>query len=368
MSGRQVRYIVVLALASTVLPSGPAIAAGSLTSASVSLTDPRPSATSSYAFTGSSVDTSTAILCVKVVWSTTAAGDTAPAGFSGASGSVDASSSTLINSSATNWSLATSDGTASSGQKNVWKYTNSASGVTPASAGARTFVLTSLTNPSTPDTAYFFKISTYANTDCATSPIDYATAAFINTAGSTLSLTIDQSLSFSVEGVSSGTDCAGTSTPAAATSTATTIPFGSVTSTINKYSCQDLAAATNATNGYTVFARYTAPPTNALSQTIADVTPGTNLSPQTFSSAGTEAYGYTTDDQSLSVTGDGADRFYDGAAYNWAAMSTSNAEVAFESTGVTSTTNRVSHQVGVATITQAGVYATTIIYTCTPVY
>ena len=363
LSSRRVRYILSVVLAATMLPAGTAVAAGTLTSASVALSNPQPGVTASYTFTGSSVDTSSAILCVKVVWSTTASGTTAPAGFSGASGSVTAASSTLIGSSATNWSLAKSDGTSSSGQNNIYEYTNSSTGFTPTSASGRTFVLSSITNPTTTDTAWYFHINTYGNTDCATSPIDNATVEFINTNGSLLSATIDQTLSFSITGVATGQSCAGTS--AVQTTTSTTLPFGSVTPASNAVVCQDLQAATNASNGYTIYARYTAAPSNGL-QSIADLTPGTNASPSSFSAAGTEAYGYTTNDQTLG-TGT-ANRFFNGTTYSWAAMTTANAEVAYEGSGVANTTYRVSHQVGVSTTTHPGTYTTTIIYTCTPVY
>src|SRR5207253_1279823 len=157
---------------------------------------PRPSQTTvNYTFTGSSV-TSANIKCVMAVFATTSVGDTAPSGWNGSSGTVTAASSTLVNSSATNWSLATSDGTSSSGQKNVWKYTTSATGLTPSTLTGATFVMAGITNSSIADTAYYLKISTYDNTDCATTPRDNATVEFINTNGSTLSLTVDNTLSF----------------------------------------------------------------------------------------------------------------------------------------------------------------------------
>jgi hypothetical protein len=49
-------------------------------------------------------------------------------------------------------------------------------------------------------------------------------------------------------------------------------------------------------------------------------------------------------------------------------MTTSNSEVAYEAAGVTSTTYRIGHQVGIASTTFPGTYTTTIIYTCTPIY
>jgi len=344
------------------------MAVNSLTSTSVSLSDPRPSAASSdYTFKASSV-TNGGIQCIQAVFSTTSGGDVAPTGWSGSSGSITAGSSSLINNSGSGWSLATSDGTSSTGQKNVWKYTHATTSVTPTTFTGATFVMSGITNSSVTDTSYFLKISTYNATDCTSSPVDMATVQFINTAGSTLSLSVDQTLTFSVAGVNSGQPCAGAN--AAQTSSATTLPFGSVTSGANSQICQDLTASTNATNGYTVYARYTGAPNDGFGHTIADVSPGTNTSPNSFSAAGTPAYGYTTNDQTLSTCGGScsANRFYNGSTYSWAAMTTSNAEVAFESAGVASTTYRVSHQVGIGITTPAGSYSTNIIYTCTPVY
>jgi hypothetical protein len=345
--------------------------AASLSSSSVSLSDPRPSNTSSYTFTGSTV-TSGLIKCVKVVFATASTGEVNPTGWDGTAGTVTAASSTLVNSSATGWTLATSDGSgASVGADNVWKYTNT-TGITPGTLTGATFVMAGITNSSVADTAYYMRINTYNNTDCSSSPVDNAAVEFINTNGSTLSLTIDNTLSFTVNGISATTNCAGSGTGAAQTSTGTTLPFGTVTSASNTYVCQDLTAATNSTNGYTIFARYTAKPTNALSQTIADTAAGSNNAPGTFAGAGTEAYGYTTNDQSLSGsagTGAGqASRFFNGTTYKWAAMTSSNAEVGYESAGVTSTSYRVTHQVGVSLTTFPGTYNTTVIYTCTPVY
>jgi hypothetical protein len=193
---------------------------------------------------------------------------------------------------------------------------------------------------------------------------------FINTTGSTLSLTINPTLSFAVAGVNSGVSCAGGTT--SGTSDATHIPFGTVTISANSIVCQDLQAASNATNGFTVSARYTAKPTSG-SNTISDlggVSPVPNSAPTSFTSSGTESYGYTTDDQSLSTCGGScsANRFYNGTTFKWAAMSSTNAEVGYEPTGVSSGTYRIGHQVGIAATTLSGTYTTTIIYTCTPVY
>jgi hypothetical protein len=328
--------------------------AATLTSSSVSLSDPRPNGTSNYDFNGSSVSLS-AIKCIKLQFTDTATGAGVPAGMSttGAGVTVDTANSDYVPAIA------------------GWTFTHAvngtmtltlAGGATPASASARDIIINGITNGSTADTRYWMHFSTYNNTDCATSPVDNATVLFLFTNGSTLSLTVDDTLSFTVNAVAGSQACDGTTTTAA--STATTIPFGTVTSATNAIVCQDLQAATNATNGYTVYARYTSKPTNALAQTIADHT-GSNAAPTAFSAAGTEAYGYTTNDATL---GTGTANRFTNPAQGWAAMTTTNAEIAYEATGVTTQTYRIGHQAGVSLTTRPGTYTTTIIYTCTPVY
>lgn len=343
---------VLVAVSGLALNAGLANAA-TLSSAKVALSDPRPSQTAvDYTFTGSSV-TSANIKCVKVTFSTSPSSVVTPTGFSAASATVTAASSTLINSSGSGW---TATPTA-----NTVTYTNT-TGVTPSTLTGATFILANITNSSVADTSYYYKLATFGNTDCATTPVDNATVLYINTNGSTLSLTVDQTLTFTVNAVAGSQSCAGTTTTQASTST--TIPFGTVTAAANGVVCQDLTASTNATNGYTIFARYTSAPTNALSQTIADWT-GTNAAPTTFTAAGTEAYGYNTNDATLG-TGT-ANRFTNGGS-KFAAMTTSNQEVAYESAGVNSTTYRIGHEVAISTLTKPGTYTTTVIYTCTPVF
>ncbi len=332
------------------------IKAATLSSASLLVGDPRPSNLSTpYTFTGSSVTTGApgTIRCIRLVWSDTPSGSTVPAGMSTNGGGV------TLDTANTNYMPTPASWTTNKPANGTITLTN-AGGEIPASASARRVVISGITNPSTPDTRYYMRFNTYNNTDCTSSPVDAAAVTFILTFSSTLSLTVDQTLSFTVNSVAAGQNCNGaTSTQP---STATTIPFGTVTAAANGVVCQDLTAATNATNGYTIHARDTAQPTNGLGQTIANHT-GTNAAPTAFSAAGTEAYGYTTNDASLGTGTPG--RFI---TNNWAAMTTTNAEVAYEPIGVSSTTYRVGHQVGVSLTTRPGTYQTTVIYTCTPVY
>ena len=331
------------------------IHAATLSASSASLSDSRPSFTSNYTFTGSSVTTGApgTIKCIKEVFADTSAGVNVPTGMSTSGGS------TTFDTALSNYMPTPASWTFNKAVNGTFTLVNAA-GEVPASAAARKVVVNGITNSSTADTRFWLRFNTYNNVDCATSPVDSASVLFILTAGSTLSLTVDQTLSFSVNAVVGGQACNGATTTQP--STATTIPFGTVTAAANSIVCQDLTAATNATNGYTIYARYTGQPQNALAQTIANHV-GTNAAPTAFPSAGTEAYGYTTNDFSLG-TGT-ANRF---GSNLWAGMTTTNAEVAFEAAGVNLTTYRVGHEVGVSLTTRPGTYQTTVIYTCTPVY
>ncbi len=325
--------------------------AAALSNASLTVGDPRPSAVATgYTFAGSSVSLS-AIKCIKEVFADTPSGTNVPGGMTTTSAALDTTNSNYMP-TPTAWSLnRTTNGTL---------LLTNATGETPASTSGRKLVMTGITNPSTADTRYYLRVNTYNNTDCSSSPVDSAAVTFILTNGSTLTLNVDDTLSFTVNAVAAGQNCNGASSTAA--STATTIPFGTVTSAANAVVCQDLTAATNATNGYTIYARYTGAPTNSIGQTIASQA-GTNAAPIAFPAAGNEAYGYTTNDATLGTGTPG--RF---VPNQWAGLTTNNAEVAYESTGVSSTTYRIGHQVGVSLTTRPGTYSTTVIYTCTPVY
>jgi hypothetical protein len=226
-------------------------------------------------------------------------------------------------------------------------------------------VLSGITNGSTAETGYFVQFSTYGNVDCATSPIDTGVSTFIYTTGQAVSLTVDPALAFTIDLLGSSQVVNGVTTTVA--STDGTIPFGTVTSGANSIAAHSLTVTTNAGAGYTVYTRYTQAPTNG-SDSINDLATHTNLSPGNFSAAGTEAFGYTTDDTTLSAAGDGANRFTTPAS-QFAAFSTSNAEVAHSTAAVTSENTKVAYQVGISGTTPAGTYNnSTVIFTATPAY
>lgn len=331
------------------------VVAASLTSGSASISSSVPSAASTtYTMTFSGV-TLSATKCIQAVFSTAATGGSMPTGM--VTSGVTLSGTSTYMPTPGSW-------TAASSTPGTVKVTY-ATGETPAGASARTLVLGGITNGSTAETGYFVQFSTYNNTDCVSSPLDTGVATFIYTTGQAVSLTVDPALAFTIDLLGSSQAVNGVTTTVA--STDGTIPFGTVTSSANAIAAHNLTVTTNAGSGYTVYTRYTQAPTNG-SHPINDLATHTNLSPGSFSAAGTEAFGYTTNDATLSVSGDGTDRFTNPAS-QFAAFTTTNAEVAHSTAAVTSEVTKVAYQVGISGTTPAGTYNnSTVIFTATPAY
>lgn len=333
--------------------------AATLTTASVTLSDPRPNATTvSYDFQASGVTTS-AIRCIRMEF------DTAADGSGGKPTGLDITNAALSGTSdyiptPGSWSVANNNTT---GVSSI----TFASGETPASASGRNVILTAITNGATASDDYYVLVSTYNNADCATSPVDNVTVGFIYTNGQAVSVSVDGSLSFAVAGVTGNGSLAvnGATITSGLATTATTIPFGTVTSSANRIAAQDITVSTNSGGGYTVYTRYTGQLTSG-SNTIDNLGGGaSNAAPAAFSAAGTEGFGYTTEDATLSGT---ADRFTSSGGNKWAPFSTTNAEVIFNSTAVSNQTTRLGFQVGVSGTTEPGSYTSTVVYTAVPVY
>lgn len=334
------RIMPVLSAAVVVLASV-TLASAAPTSASLTLGDSRPGQTTTYTFAASTV-ASTSLKCIEFDIGTSSDGTGAVTGLDTSSSTL--SSSTLI--TAGSWTVSNA---ASADHK--LRITNT-TGEAPSASG--NVVWGSVVNGSTADTSYFGVFRTYSDDTCSTQ-VETSTVKFIYTSGQEVSLTVDPSLSFTVAGVAGSTSVNGTTTTVA--STATTVPFGTVTTSANGIAAQDLTVATNANNGYTVYARYTGQLTNATSDTITDHG-GTHTTPTTFSAAGTEAFGYTTEDTDLS-------QFQSNL---WAGMQTSNNSVSTRTSSTASETVRVGYQAGIDGATEAGTYTTTVIYTAVPTY
>jgi hypothetical protein len=347
--------LALLLAVTTIVANVGTVYAATLTNASLSLQDARISQTSQYTATVSGLSTGQTIGCIEIDLGTAADGTGSVSGLSTAS-------STLVSQSFTStgtWTVSNAQSAA-----HQLRATN-ATPVAPQS-GSQTIVFGAVTNGNTANTSYFAVIKTYTTNSCAT-PSDTVTVQLVYTDGQQVSATVDPTLSFALALVASGQPVdAGAGPNTNVASTTTTLPFGTITSSTNKIAAQDLTVSTNAGNGYSIFTRYTAALTSG-GFTIDDLGTAPNSTPVSFTAAGTEGFGYTTNDSSLTATGAGANRFTNGGP-KWAAFTTSNAEVAYSSAAVNNQTTRVGHQVGVSNTTQPGTYTTTVIYTATPIY
>jgi hypothetical protein len=328
--------------------------AATLNNASVSLSDSRPTtATVTYTLAFQNV-TAANVKCIKVQFSDAATAGSKPTGMT--LGAVTVTSSTYL-SGLTGWTPTITDATG------LMTFTN----VTGASPSNGNIVFSAnITNGSVASTTYYTRFNSYDNTDCATTPRDDITMAFIYTDGVTVSATVDPTLTFSLGNVSTSQSVNGATTNVATVS-ATAVTFGSVTASTNKIAAHDLIVSTNAATGYTVYTKYTAILTSG-GNTITDHT-GTNAAPTAFPSPGTEAFGYTTADGSLGTGTTG--RFTASGGNKWAAYTTAfttSNEVAYSATAVASETTRVGYQVGVTATTEPGTYTTTVVYSAVPKY
>ena len=347
---RLVILFVTLLVTLTSLPIN--ISAAQLTSASVLLSDSRPSAASvSYTFTTSNVTTGSAVMCFTAKFTPNAdgTGSTLPTAMNITSAGVNTGNSNYIPSHT---------GFAVTVANNVITYKHATTGQTPANASGRTLQFTGITNGSTVETAYYAVFSTFTNTTCTT-PIDSVTVAFIFVNGQVVTANVDPSLTFTIDPKNSGS--VNGATINATSTTDGTIPFGTVVYNTPKIAAHTATVATNAAGGYSVTVAYTgvlaSPGHNWLDHTGSNGTP-------TIWSATTEAFGYTTSSTSLSGT---AARF---SSNKWAAFSTvTPGEVGYKAAPTTSAeTFDIGYQVSTGAGTPAGSYTTTIVITATPLY
>ncbi|HEX9679331.1 MAG TPA: hypothetical protein VGA08_01810 [Candidatus Saccharimonadales bacterium] len=325
--------------------------AASLTSASLSLSDPRTTQTATYTFTASGFSASAQ--CIVLSLNTQAdGGGSAPSGIDTTGATLD-SSGTMITEA--NW---TDDFTTNG----VLELTY-ATGETPANGG--TLVFTGVDNGDTESTTYYGVFNTYSDTGCSTG-LDSVAVAFVYRDGELVTLTIDPTLTFTCNSVGTGVSV-NNGPNTTVVSGASGIDFGnSVTSSANGVSAHRLDVTTNASGGYVVYTRHTGNLANVASDTITNHT-GTNAAPTAFPAAGTESWGYTTEDSTL--TGGTGDRFTSTGGNKWAGFTTSNQPV-MDNTAASAGTDQtnVGHQVGVASTTEAGTYTTTIVYTIVATY
>lgn len=335
--------------------------AGSLTQAKVQIGNSQASATTSYNFYFTVANT-TSIKQIDIKFCTQAGAwadtCTAPTGFSD-------SSATRV-----------ADNISGTGRTDSQPAANQFRTVitTPSTQSPTTvsYQLTGVTNPSTTNTSFFARVITWSDT--GSTEIDYGQMAFAILTSTSLAVTatVDPTLSFSLAAATSGSVNGEAITITSGTS-ASTIPFSTLTAGTPAVAAHDATVTTNATNGYTVTASASATPPLVSGSNNIDPFTGTNASPTTWSepngstpNTNTGYFGYTTEDSTLG-TGT-ADRFTSSGGNKWAGTTITGQEVIYSAVGVSSQTTRLGWQVEVNNLQPAGSYTGSVILIATPTY
>lgn len=199
-------------------------------------------------------------------------------------------------------------------------------------------------------------------------------------AGVTTSLAVSASLSVTIAAVDASQSINGATT--GITTTATTIPFGTMTVNADKIGAQTVTVSTNAAEGYTTSIHWFGTGTNdgltSGSNNIDGFTnaTATNGDPKAWvagtNPSGTGAnvntgwYGYTTEDATLG-TGT-VDRFTSSGGDKWAPFSLTPYEVAYTDAPVNAEATKIGYKVEVNALQPQGSYSGTTEYITTPIF
>ncbi|NOY14686.1 MAG: hypothetical protein GXP43_00515 [bacterium] len=248
-------------------------------------------------------------------------------------------------------------------------------------------VVTGFANPSksaSAGTADTYLITMSTTNSGETTTYDTATVRVAIIDAVTISATIQATLSFVVAGVSSSTSVGNSYDATDVTTTATTIPFGTINASTTYTAAQLLKVSTNATNGFYVAVKQDANLTDAASNDIDQFTDGTavdNSTPSTWASpSGTpgseNTYGHlgygTTDTTLTDLNGSGTSSRF--ATAKFAGLTTTYEAVLSHGSpadGTGSDTNGQGYavyQLEVSGLQQAGIYSSTITYLATAQY
>jgi hypothetical protein len=327
-------------LAAAILPAR--VEAAQLTARKVTLGSSAVSAVTTHQFNFTTATTAS-IGSVGFLYCTTAAGAcTKPTGLTTTSATLDAQSGvggafTLNN---------TTDGA---------PYVTRTS-ASLASGATASFTLGAITNPSTTNTTFYVRVTSYTGTNGSTGPTDTGTVAASTANQITVTASVDETLTFCVY---TGVNCAASGSSVALGS----LSASSITGGVSK-----MDAGTNATSGYVI--QYVGPTLTSGANTITAIG-GT----ATTSTPGSPQFGINATGPNTSVTGSAAPSGGSGTASTNYSTANSYAFVASSLTQIASaagptdaTTYTVSYIANIGASQAAGSYTTTITYICTATF
>lgn len=222
-----------------------------------------------------------------------------------------------------------------------------------------------ITNPSTTGT----KNIAITTRNASAADVDTQTAKIAIISGVAVTAEISTTLTFAIAGTSTGASVEGITTDV--TSTATSIPFGSLVPGTAKEAAQTLTVSTNANSGYTISVR-----TNDIlysGSNNIDWYTGTNDTPTawtapagTVSNTNTGFLGYHGGDHALS--GGTTTRFVTDDTYAGFSVSAHD-EIVYSSAPVTSEATNFVYKIEANSMQPTGNYTgTTATFICTPTY
>lgn len=339
-------HISIILLALLVLTGGlgatPAKAFTTLTPFSGAFTTSVSSATGvSFTFTASGQNTTQSIKCITAAFSTIMDGSVIPTGMA-LTGVVPTGNFITPG----NWGTAAGAGT----YQLKWTY---ATGEIPPSGTGRTFTFGGITNGSVVGTSYYAAFTTFTDASCtlpAGGGQDYATAPFAFTNGVVVTGTVPPTLTFTVN--------------------STTCALGMLGVTAPKSCSHGITAATNGSGGYSISYLAAATLTSGI-----DII--TNLSSLTASAAGSPQFGLNLRANAGPIGGTDPSGGYTYAkiaagystvdSYKFATAGDTVVTVP-SGTPLASTTYTVAYMANISSVTAAGVYSTTMVYTILPSY
>lgn len=305
--------------------------AAEITSRKLTLGSSVPSAATTYGFSFSLPTTGTNVQSVAALICTTASGTcTTPSGFT-VTGSTLSSQPTNLG-AASGWTV----NTATAGSLRILDASNSS-----APSGTTTITWSNVTNPSATNATFFARITTYSDSAWTTA-IDTGTFAASTAGQITVTVSIDEALTFTLA--------------------AATVPLGTVTTSSTGSGTSTMTASTNGGSGYSItvngttltYGTYTIPA--LASQTASTQNSGqfglnlmSNTTPSVGSAvsgsgSGTPTGNYGTANQFRFVSGD---------------------PVASASAATNSNTYTVSYIANIGGSQQAGAYSTALTYIAT---
>jgi hypothetical protein len=324
-----------------------------LSSASIQLSDSRPSQTGVTYITTFTFPATTSIKCIDIIIGDSVANIvTTPNPATTAPAVLDTTSGAKV--SVTGGGLTDGSWTLYNTTNGVLQYENSSGEASTATQ----IVITTSTITNTSAATFYAQVATYStlSTHTCSTRVDTSNfMALVTTAGVTTSVTVDPSLTFSVANYGSAVN--GSGSTGLATTTSTTVPFGTVAANADKAGSQTLTTSTNAAHGYTLYVRYT----GILTDTNADTfrtQAGTPGSPLSFDGSSSQSsFGYTTDSDTVVFGSD-----------QWAGLTTTNTSIHTKATAQNANAIHVEYKVHPSNVQPPGTYSTTITYTATPSY